>query len=118
MPPKKRAAAKKIAAKKAPAKKAAAKKATAPAESGSSRSDEILERLVRQAEHAGQTVLIERRDYSEAEMAELKKALDRRVEVNLSTTGGRPIQSMAAADPEVQRLEAPFRRKPRLATEK
>jgi hypothetical protein len=91
--PAKKTAVKKTAAKKAtraPRKTAAARKATQPARDRSARSDELLERLVRQAEHAGQTVLIERRDYS--------------------ATGGRPSQSMAAADPEVTKLEAPFRR--------
>jgi hypothetical protein len=116
MAPVKKAAAKKATAKKAaqrPRKTAAARKATVPARGRPASSDEILERLVRQAEHAGQTALIERRDYSEDEMAELTKALDHRVKVNLAATGGRPVQSMAGTDPEVIKLEQKYRRAPK-----
>ena len=67
---------------------------------------------VRQAESAGQgsACSIPAGDLP----AELVEALDLRVKVNLATTGGRPVQSCGGTDPDVQRLEAPYR-KPRTA---
>jgi hypothetical protein len=44
---------------------------------------------------------------------ELEIALALRVEVNLALTGGRPIASVAGADPDVVAIEAPYR-KPRI----
>lgn len=40
---------------------------------------------------------------------ELVEALDRRVAVNLAATGGKPLQSCGGSDPDVQRLEAPYK---------
>ena len=71
------------------------------------------ELAVRTAEAAGQRAVC---SVPAGELPDdLAEALRLRVQHNLATTGGRPLQSCGAADPDVQRLEAPYRRKPRAA---
>lgn len=95
----------------APRKRAAAKKATAPARKRSAAPDPLVA-AVRAAEAAGQLAVV-KVDLSEPLPAELEKALDLRVEINLAATKGRPVQSMAGSDPEVIKLEDKFRRAPK-----
>lgn len=66
---------------------------------------------VRAAELAAQTSVC--RWEGERPVA-LDEALQRRVSANLAATGGTPLQACGGADPDVQRLEAPYR-KPRVA---
>lgn len=113
----KKATVKKAAAKKAPAKKTAAKKPAgttavakkAAARVPANRSAEDREAAVRSAEAAGQRAVVGL-GRGEPLPDKLQEALDRRVEINLAATGGHPLVSMAGADPEVVRLEEPWRK--------